>query len=62
MIEAAAMADIPHTPWFIRPRPTDSGLAVIENGTEEGSHIAECEWHIAEFIVKTVNLAHQQPE
>jgi hypothetical protein len=50
--------NIPHPPWFIRPRPTDSGLAIIENGTNEGSHIAECEWHIAEFIVKTVNRAY----
>lgn len=55
-----APTNIPHPPWFIRPFPsaTDSGLAVIENGTREGSHIAECEWHIAEFIVKTVNRAY----
>lgn len=50
--------NIPHTPWFLRKRPKDDGLAIIENGTEEGSHIAECEWHIAEFIVKTVNRAY----
>lgn len=54
--------DIPHTPWFVRERPLDNGLMVIENGTSEGGHIAECESHIAEFIVKTVNHAHQQPE
>ena len=53
---------IPHTPWFIRALPKTDGQAVIENGTEEGSHIAVCEWHIAEFIVKTVNDAHQQPD
>ena len=56
------MSDIPHTPWFIRARPTDDGQAVIDNGTSEGSRIAVAEWHIAEFIVKTVNLAHQQPD
>jgi hypothetical protein len=55
-------SDIPHTPWFIRPEPTKDGQAVIENGTSEGCHIAVAEWHIAEFIVKTVNLANQQPE
>ena len=54
--------EFPHTPWFIRPTPTDDGQAVIENGTEEGSRIAVCEWNIAEFIVETVNLAHQQPD
>ena len=27
------MTDIPHTPWFIRARPTDDGQAIIENGT-----------------------------
>lgn len=54
--------DIPHTPWFINPSPTKDGQAVIENGTDEGSSIAVCEWHIAEFIVQTVNLANQQPE
>ena len=56
------MFDIPPTPWFIRERPTDDGQAVIENGTDKGSRIAVCEWHVAEFIVQTVNLAHQQPE
>jgi hypothetical protein len=56
------MSEIPHTPWFIRERPTDDGQAVIENGTVIGERIAVCEWHIAEFIVQTVNLAHQQPE
>jgi hypothetical protein len=50
---------IPHTPWFIRERPKNDGLAVIENGTHEGNHIAECEWHIAEFIVQTVNKAYK---
>ena len=50
---------IPHTPWFIRERPKDDGLAVIENGTQEGMHIAECEWHIAEFIVQTVNRSYK---
>lgn len=54
--------EFPHTPWFIRERPTDSGLSVIENGTEEGKCIALCEHHIAEFIVQTVNLAHQHPD
>ncbi len=51
------MENIPHAPWFVRERPTDAGLSVIENGTEEGHHIAEAEIHIAEFIVKTVNDA-----
>lgn len=46
---------IPHGPWFIRPKPTISGLAIIENGTQEGSHIAECEWPIAQFIVSKIN-------
>ena len=53
--------EFPHTPWFIRPRPTDDGLAVIENGTESGRRIAVCEWHIAEEIVKAMNHFHQQP-
>ena len=49
---------VPHTPWFIRERPLDNGLALIENGTHEGMHIAECEWHIAEVIVKAVNKTY----
>lgn len=56
------MSDIPHTPWFIRETPMPDGQAVIENGTHEGGRIAVCEWHVAEFIVKTVNQAHQQPD
>lgn len=56
------MSEIPHTPWFIRRRPTDDGQAVIENGTDAGHRIAVCEYHIAEFIVHTVNTAHQQPD
>ena len=55
------MIDIPHTPWFIAATTTPDGQAVIENGTIEGSRIAVCEFHVAEFIVKTVNDAHQQP-
>lgn len=55
------MEKIPHTPWFIARTPTPDGQAIIENGTEEGGHIAVCEFHVAEFIVKTVNDAHQQP-
>lgn len=47
--------NIPHMPWFIRPEPTPDGQAVIENGTSEGSRIAVAEWHVAEFIVATVN-------
>lgn len=54
--------DFPHTPWFIRPEPTDSGMAVIENGTEEGRCIAVCEWHIAEEIVKAINIFHKAPD
>ena len=57
-----ASNQVPNTPWFIRERPTDDGQAVIENGTNEGCHIAVAEWHVAEFIVQTVNLAHQQPD
>ncbi len=53
--QGASVSEIPHTPWFLRTRPTDDGQAVIENGSQEGSLIAVCEWHIAEFIVKTVN-------
>ena len=53
--------NIPHTPWFIRPEPTPDGQAIIENGTDGGSRIAVAEWHVAEFIVSTVNLAHQAP-
>ena len=49
------LSEIPHLPWFIRGRPLDNGLAVIENGTYEGAHIAECEWHIAHYIVDTLN-------
>ena len=55
------MDAIPHTPWHIAERPTDSGLSIIQNGTEDGVCIAMCEHHIAEFIIKTVNDAHQQP-
>ena len=47
--------NIPHTPWFICSEPTTSGLAVIENGTEEGNFIAECEWCIAKLIVETIH-------
>jgi hypothetical protein len=49
------LSEIPHLPWFIRGRPLDNGLAVIENGTYEGAHAAECEWHIAHYIVDTLN-------
>lgn len=54
------MSEIPHLPWFIRSRPRTDGQAIIENGTIEGSLIAVCEWHIADFIIKAVNadLAH----
>lgn len=52
----------PHTPWFIRPEPTEDGQAVIENGTEEGRCIAICEWHIAEEIVRSVNYMNQAPD
>jgi len=53
--------EVPHSPWFIRPRPLDNGLAIIENGTYEGEHIAECEWHIAEHIVRCVNSSSWSP-
>lgn len=56
------MTDIPHAPWFLCPTPTQDGQAIIENGTDEGSHIAVCEWHIAEFIIKTVNEAAKLAE
>jgi hypothetical protein len=37
-------------------------VKVSDLGINEGSHIAVAEWHIAEFIVQTVNLANQKPE
>ena len=54
------MSEIPHPPWFIRPKPRPDGQAIIENGTVEGSLIAVCEWHIAEHIIQAVNaeLSH----
>jgi hypothetical protein len=48
---------VPHVPWFVSNRVTVDGLSVIENGTYEGCRIAECEAHIADFIVQTVNGA-----
>jgi len=52
---------VPHAPWFIRERPLDNGLAIIENGTYEGKHLAECEWHIAKHIVRCVNASQWLP-
>lgn len=46
---------VPHTPWFLCPTPTPAGHAIIENGSDEGSCIAICEWHIADFIIRISN-------
>lgn len=44
-------------PWFIRARPTDSGLAVIEDGRQHGLFAIEAEWHDAALIVALRNKA-----
>jgi hypothetical protein len=56
------MSEIPHGPWFIRAKPRSDGQAIIENGTAEGSLIAVCEWHIAEFIVRLANAEFEHQD
>ncbi len=37
-------------PWFVAKRPTDDGLAVIEDGREHGLFPVTCEWSEAYLI------------
>jgi len=37
-------------PWFIRSRPTDDGLAVIEDGRSNGLFPITCEWQEAPHL------------
>lgn len=48
-------AKLPQVRWFVRKRPTDDGLAVIEDGLEHGLFPITGEWPEIEFIVALVN-------
>jgi hypothetical protein len=43
-------------PWFVRERPTDDGLAVIEDGRANGLFPIKCEWGEAHLIAAAPDL------
>lgn len=43
-------------PWFVRERPTDDGLAVIEDGRANGLFPITCEWGEAHLLAAAPNL------
>ena len=43
-------------PWFVRERPTDDGLAVIEDGRANGLFPITCEWGEAHLLAAAPDL------
>ena len=37
-------------PWFVRERPADDGLAIIEDGRQNGLWPIVCEWNEADLV------------
>ena len=46
-------------PWFVCERPTDEGLAVIEDGRAHGLFPITAEWPEARLIAAAVNFVRQ---
>ena len=43
-------------PWFVRERPADDGLAVIEDGRDNGLSPIRCEWTEAPLVAASPDL------
>lgn len=50
------MPDPTPGPWFVRHRPTDDGLAVIEDGRLDGLFPITCEWGEAHLVKAAPDL------